>query len=58
MINAEQYINSLLSTPNNHTCTNLAEHMEDVSHDVLSDFLCTGADDGAGPLVHGAARDR
>jgi hypothetical protein len=29
----------LISTPINYTCTNLAEHLEDVSHDVVSDYL-------------------
>ncbi len=39
MFTSVQYINYLLSMPNNHTCTNLAEHLDDVSHDVVSDFL-------------------
>ena len=26
-------------TPINYTCTNLAEHLEGMSHDVVSDFL-------------------
>jgi hypothetical protein len=41
MITTTQYISYLLSTPNNHTCTNLAEHLDGVSHDVVSDFLRT-----------------
>ncbi len=41
MITPSQYISYLLSTPTNHTCTNLADHLEDVSHDVVSDFLRT-----------------
>ena len=41
MITREHYIAYLLSTPNNHTCTNLAEHLDGVSHDVVSDFLRT-----------------
>ena len=41
MITAEQYITYLLSTPQNHTCTNLADHLDGVSHDVVSDFLRT-----------------
>ena len=28
-----------MSTPINYTCTNLAEHLEGMSHDVVSDFL-------------------
>ena len=30
---------SLVSTPINYTCTNLAEHLEGMSHDAVSDFL-------------------
>lgn len=41
MITADQYITYLLSTPQNHTCTNLADHLDGVSHDVVSDFLRT-----------------
>lgn len=33
------YIEYLLSTPYNYTCTNMAEHKENLSHDVVSDFL-------------------
>ena len=29
----------LISTPINYTCTNLSEHLEGVSHDVISDYL-------------------
>jgi hypothetical protein len=39
MITKQKYVEYLLSTPNNYTCTNLAEHLEGVSHDVVSDFL-------------------
>jgi len=39
MISKNQYIEYLLSTPINYTCSNLAEHLEDVSHDSVSDFL-------------------
>jgi nitrogen regulatory protein PII-like uncharacterized protein len=41
MITADQDITYLLSTPQNHTCTNLADHLDGVSHDVVSDFLRT-----------------
>ncbi len=34
-----QYIEYLISTPSNYTCSNLAEHLEGVSHDVVSDYL-------------------
>jgi hypothetical protein len=39
MITKNQYIEYLLSTPINYTCSNLAEHLEDVSHDSVTDFL-------------------
>ncbi len=37
--NKKQYIEYLLSTPINYTCSNLAEHLEGVSHDTVTDFL-------------------
>lgn len=39
MITKQQYVEYLISTPINYTCTNLAEHLEDISHDVVSDYL-------------------
>lgn len=39
MITKKQYIEYLLSTPINYTCTNLSEHLENVSHDTVTDFL-------------------
>lgn len=39
MITKKQYVEYLVSTPRNCTCTSLAEHLEDVSHDVVNDFL-------------------
>lgn len=39
MIHREQYVQYLLSTPTNRTCTNLADHLDGVSHDTVSDFL-------------------
>ncbi len=39
MITKKQYIEYLLSTPINYTCTNLAKHLEGVSHDSISDVL-------------------
>jgi len=41
MITKLQYIEYLLSTPRNYTCTNLAEHLAGVSHDTVSDYLQT-----------------
>ena len=37
--NKAKYIEYLTSTPINYTCSNLSEHLEDVSHDVVSDYL-------------------
>jgi len=39
MITKNQYIEYLLSTTINYTCSNLAEHLEKVSHDSVTDFL-------------------
>jgi DDE superfamily endonuclease len=39
MLTKTQYVEYLVSTPRNCTCTYLAEHLEDVSHDVVNDFL-------------------
>jgi Transposase DDE domain len=39
MITKRQYIAYLISTPVNYTCTNLAEHLEGVSHDAITDYL-------------------
>lgn len=39
MITKLQYIEYLVSTPRNYTCTNLAEHLEGVSHDSVTDYL-------------------
>ena len=39
MITKPQYVEYLISTPKNCTCTYLAEHLEEVSHDVVNDFL-------------------
>ena len=39
MIAKYEYIEYLLSTPFNYTCTNMADHKPNLSHDVVSDFL-------------------
>ena len=39
MISKKRYVEYLLSTPFNYTCTNLADHLDGVSHDVVNDFL-------------------
>ncbi len=38
----QQYIEFLVATPGNYTCTNLAQHLEGeqaISHDAISDYL-------------------
>ncbi len=42
MINRREYIEYLISTSDNYTCSNLAEHLEGVSHDTVSDYLQRG----------------
>jgi hypothetical protein len=39
MITKKQYIEYLLNTPINYTCSNLSDHLENVSHDSVTDFL-------------------
>jgi hypothetical protein len=39
MISKRQYIEYLISTPVNYTCSNLADHLEGVSHDAVTDYL-------------------
>jgi hypothetical protein len=42
MFSKQHYIEYLIATVNNYTCTNLADHLDDVaavSHDTISDFL-------------------
>jgi hypothetical protein len=43
-MNARQYIEYLIATPKNYTCTNLADHLQGeqyISHDAISDYLKT-----------------
>src|SRR5436305_713213 len=42
MITKRQYIEYLISTPINYTCSNMAKHLEGVSHDTVSDLLQRG----------------
>jgi hypothetical protein len=42
MLTRGQYIEYLLKTPINDTCSNLAEHLDGVSHNAVSDFLQRG----------------
>jgi hypothetical protein len=39
MITKRQYIEYLISTPINTTCTNLSAHVDNLSHDVVSNYL-------------------
>lgn len=39
MVTKQQYVEYLLATPGNYTCTHLAEHLDGVSHDAVSDYL-------------------
>lgn len=39
MITKQRYVEYLISTPINFTCTNLADHMDTISHDAISDYL-------------------
>ena len=39
MVTKQKYVEYLISTPINYTCTNLAEHVEGVSHDAVSNYL-------------------
>lgn len=39
MISKRQYIEYLISTPVNYTASNLADHLEGVSHDAVTDYL-------------------
>ena len=43
MLTQTRYIEYLLSTPKNYTCTNLADHLADISHDQVNRFLRTSA---------------
>lgn len=39
MVTKKDYIEYLISTPVNYTCSNLAKHLDDVSHDAVTDYL-------------------
>ena len=39
-ITKQKYVEYLISTPINYTCTNLADHLDDdISHDAINDYL-------------------
>lgn len=39
MVTKRQYVEYLVSTPVNYTCSNLAKHLDGVSHDAVTDYL-------------------
>ncbi len=39
MMTKQLYVEYLISTPVNYTCTNLASHLENTSHDAINDYL-------------------
>ena len=39
MITKQRYVEYLISTPINYTCTHLAEHLGGISHDTITDYL-------------------
>lgn len=41
MLTHRTYLEYLLSTPHNYTCTHLAAHLPDVSHDQVNRFMRT-----------------
>ena len=40
-ITKQRYVEYVISTPINYTCTNLADHLDDISHDAINDYLPT-----------------
>ena len=38
-ITKQRYVEYVISTPVNYTCTNLADHLDDISHDAINDYL-------------------
>ena len=38
-ITKQRYVEYVISTPINYTCTNLAAHLEQISHDAVNDYL-------------------
>jgi hypothetical protein len=38
-ITKQLYVEYVISTPINYTCTNLADHLDDISHDAINDYL-------------------
>ena len=40
MITKQQYVEYLISSVANYTCSNLAEHLDNICHDSITDYLC------------------
>jgi hypothetical protein len=38
-ITKQRYVEYVISTPVNYTCANLADHLDDISHDAINDYL-------------------
>jgi hypothetical protein len=59
MITKQQYVEYLICTVGNFTSTNLAEHLDDVSHDTITDYLRSERLTGRGlwELVAGLIQD-
>ena len=59
MITKQQYVEYLICTCGNYTGTNLAEHLEGVSHDVITDYLMKERHTGRGvwEMVAGLIED-
>jgi len=59
MITKRQYVEYLICTIGNYTSSNLAEHLDDVSHDVITDYLSNERHTARGlwELVRGLLED-
>ena len=59
MISKQQYVEYLICTIGNYTGSNLAEHLDDVSHDVITDYLSNERHTARGlwELVEGMIKD-
>ena len=63
MFTKQNYVEYLISTPINYTCTNLADHLDGtVSHDVINDYLRNTRQTGqvvwnlAAPLINNSKK--
>lgn len=65
MFTKQNYVEYLISSPINYTCTNLADHLDgEVSHDVINDYLRNTRQTGqvvwelAAPLINNSKESR